>query len=306
MIDLVRDYLAKRHALGFALRTQGPQLLQFARYADRRGSRGVVTLELAVQWARLPKDVSPRCWAHRLKIVRPFAKFRAAFDPRTEIPPNRYLGAGYQRATPYIYSAAELRALILAARQLRPPGGLRPLTYETLLGLLACTGLRISEALRLRQGDVDLDQGVITVHQSKFKQSRLVPLHRSAVRALKHYSRARNQRVGADHFFVTERGQPLTAATVGGVFRGLVRNSLQQADSREDRPRLHDLRHAFATWRLVSWSARRKPSDQAIAFLAKYLGHQRVTDTYWYLSGVPELFSQVGRRFEHFARKAKP
>jgi len=306
MIDLVRDYLAKRRALGFALRTQGPQLLQFARYADRQGSRGALTLELAVRWARLPKDVSPCWWAHRLKIVRPFAKFRAAFDPRTEIPPNRYLGRGYQRATPYIYSAAELHALITAARQLRPPGGLRPLTYETLLGLLACTGLRISEALRLRQADVDWDRGVITVHQSKFKQSRLVPLHRSAVRALKHYSHVRNQRVGADHFFVTERGQPLPASTVRGVFRGLVRSSVQRADSRQHHPRLHDLRHAFATWRLASWSAQRKPLDQAITFLAKYLGHQRVTDTYWYLSGVPELFCRVGRRFEHFARKAQP
>lgn len=306
MVDLARDYLAKRHALGFALRTQGPQLLQFARYADRHGSRGALTLELAVRWARLPENVSPHCWAHRLKMIRPFARFRAAFDPRTEIPPNRYLGAGYQRATPYIYSAAEVHALIAAARQLSPMGGLRPLTYETLLGLLACTGLRISEALRLCQTDVDLDQGVITVHQSKFKQSRLVPLHRTAVRALEHYSRARNQRLRADHFFVTERGEPLHCSTVEGVFRGLVRSSLEKADSQQRRPRLHDLRHAFATWRLVSWSDQRKPLDRAIPYLAKYLGHQRVTDTYWYLSGVPELFCQVGRRFEHFARKAKP
>src|ERR1035438_5473050 len=111
MVDLACDYLAKRRALGFALRTQGSQLLQFARYADRHGSRGALTLELAVRWARRPENVSPACWAHRLKIIRPFARFRAAFDSRTEIPPNRYLGAGYQRAKPYIYSAAEVHAL---------------------------------------------------------------------------------------------------------------------------------------------------------------------------------------------------
>jgi integrase len=305
MVDVVRDYLAKRRALGFALRTQGPQLLQFARYADRQSRRSALTLELAVRWARLPRNVSPRCWAHRLKILRPFAKFRAAFDPRTEIPPNRYLGASYQRTTPYIYSAAEIHALICGARQLPPQGGLRSLTYETLIGLLACTGLRISEALRLRQADVDLDQGVITVHRSKLKQSRLVPLHRSAVQALDHYSRARNQRVKADHFFVTERGQLLPHSTVGGVFRGLVRSSLKKADFGQRRPRLHDLRHAFATWRLVSWSDPRKHPDRLILFLAKYLGHQRVTDTYWYFSGVPELFCRVGRQFEHFTRNAK-
>ena len=306
MVDLVRYYLTKRRALGFALRTQGPQLLQFARYVDRQGRRSALTLDLAVRWARLPRNVSPRCWAHRLKIVRPFAIFRAAFDPHTEIPPNRYLGASYQRTTPYICSAAEMHALVCGARQLSPQGGLRPLTYATLLGLLACTGLRISEALRLRQVDVDLDQGVITVHRSKLQQSRLVPLHLSAVRALEHYSRARDQRVTSDHFFVSERGQPLANSTVEGVFRGLVRSSLGKADTGQGHPRLHDLRHAFATWRLLSWSGHRKHPDQAILFLAKYLGHQRVTDTYWYFSGVPELFRQVGRQFEHFKRNAKP
>ena len=306
MVDLVRDYLAKRRALGFALRTQGPQLLQFARYADRQGHGSTVTLKLAVRWARLPRSASPQWWAHRLKIIRPFVRFRAAFDPHTEVLPNRYLGASYQRTTPYIYSPNEIRALICGARRLPPQGGLRPLTYATLLGLLACTGLRISEALRLRRADVNLDQGVITIHRSKLKQSRLVPLHPSAVRPLQRYCRARNRRVAADYFFVSEHGLPLAYSTVAGVFRRLVRNSLGKFDSGKRLPRLHDFRHAFATWRLVYWSGQHKLPDQSILFLAKYLGHQRVTDTYWYLSGVPKLFCRVGRQFEHFIRQAKP
>lgn len=183
MLKLVHDYLAKRRALGFALRNQGRLLLQFARYADRRAPGRPLTLQLAVQWARLPKNVVPACWAHRLKIVRPFARYRAAFDPRTEIPPGGYLGRAYRRATPYIYSDSEIIALIRAARQLRPSGGLRPLTYATLIGLLACTGLRISEALLLRQVDADLTQGSILIRRSKFKKDRLVPLHSSAVGA---------------------------------------------------------------------------------------------------------------------------
>ena len=130
-------------------------------------------------------------------------------------------------------------------------------------------GLRTSEALRLRQADVDLDQGMITVHRSKLKQSRLVPLHRSAVQALDHYSRARNQRVRADHFFVTEQGQPLPHSTVGGVFRGLVRSSLKKADFGQRHPRLHDLRHAFATWRLVSWSDPTQAARPVDPFLGK-------------------------------------
>lgn len=305
MVDLVRHYLAKKHVLGFALRTQGPQLLQFARYADRQSHCNPLTLKLAVRWARSTRNASPRCWAHRLKILRPFAKFLAAFDPHTEVPPNRYLGVGYQRATPYIYSATEIHALIAGARRLPPQGGLRPLTYATLIGLLACTGLRISEALRLRRTDVDLNQGVITVHRSKLKQSRLVPLHPSALRAMKRYDRALKQRVTTDHFFVSDKGQPLAYPTVEGTFRELIRNSLGKIDSGRRHPRLHDLRHAFATWRLVNWSGQRTPPDHAILFLAKYLGHQRVTDTYWYLSGVPKLFAQVGSKFEQFTRKTE-
>lgn len=305
MIDLVRDYLAQKRALGFALRTQGPQLLQFARYADRQNHRCVLTLKLAVRWARLPRNTSPRCWAHRLKILRPFVKFRAAFDPRTEIPPSRYLGVGYQRTTPYIYSATEMRALIRGAQRLPPPGGLRSLTYATLIGLLACTGLRISEALRLRQADVNLDQGVIRVHRSKLQQSRLIPLHPSAVRAVQRYTRARRQRVTADYFFVSEKGHPLPLSTVEGTFRRLVRSALGRVAPGQRPPRLHDLRHAFATWRLVYWSGQRTLPDHAILFLAKYLGHQRVTDTYWYFTGVPKLFGHVGHKFEQFTRKAK-
>jgi integrase len=306
MVDLVRDYLAKRRALGFALRTQGPQLLQFARYADRLGHRGPLTLQLAVRWARLPKRTSALWWAHRLKVLRPFIQYRAAFDPRTELPPRGYLGPGYRRTTPHIYSATEIATLIRAARELRPPGGLRALTYATLLGLLACAGLRISEALRLRQADVDWPQGVISIRRSKFKQSRLVPLHPTALQALKHYARIRDQHVKAEHFFVSPRGQPLPYATVGDTFRRLVQRAVGNVGPRQRLPRLHELRHTFATGRLILQSGPRARPDSALLLVSIYLGHRRITDTYWYFSGTPELFAQVGRTFERFAHTAPP
>jgi integrase len=304
MVDLVRDYLAKRRALGFALRTQGPQLLQFARYADRCGHRGPVTLQLAVRWARLPKRTSASWWAHRLKILRPFVQYRAAFDPRTEIPPCGYLGPGYRRATPYIYSTTEIVALIRAARRLPPRGGLRSLTYATLLGLLACTGLRISEALRLRQTDIDWHQGMIAIRRSKFKQSRMVPVHPSALRALKDYARLRDQHVRAEHFFVSPSGQPLPYATVRDTLQRLVQSALGNVGPRQRLPRLHEIRHTFATRRLIQPPDARAGPDSAAQLLSVYLGHRRLTDTYWYFSGTPELFAQVGHTFERFANHA--
>lgn len=306
MVDLVRDYLAKRRRLGFALRTQGPQLLQFARYADRCGHRGPLTVRLAVRWARLPKRTSSAWWAHRLKILRPFVQYRAAFDPRTEIPPCGYLGPGYRRATPYIYSAPGIVALIRAAQRLPPRGGLRSLTYATLLGLLGCTGMRISEALRLRQTDIDWHQGVIAIRRSKFKQSRMVPVHSSALQALKHYARIRDQHVRAEHFFVSPSGQPLPYATVRDTFQRLVQSALGNVGPSQRLPRLHEIRHTFATRRLIQPPNARGGPDSAALLLSLFLGHRRLTDTYWYFSGTPELFAQVGHTFELFANHASP
>ena len=306
MVKLASDYLAKRRTLGFALRNEGQLLLQFARYADGRAPGRALTLKLQVQWARLPRGVSPACWAHRLKVLRPFVKYRAAFDPRTEVAPNGYLGRAYGRTTPYIYPESEIAALIRAAKQLRPQAGLRPRTYATLLGLLACTGLRISEALQLHQADVDLAQGVLVIRHGKFKRDRLVPLHPSAVKALKAYQQARDQRIAAEYFFVSEHGQPLPISTVEGTFRKLVQKALPNAASGKGRPRLHDLRHTAATRRLLAWSRQGRSPDTTLLFLSKYLGHQRVRDTYWYFSGVPELFHQVGKQFGRFVRALQP
>ena len=178
MVKLVEDYLNCRRKLGFALKIEGQELLRFANFADQIGHRGPITTELAIRWAKLPKKADPIYWARRLDIVRRFAKHRVLFDLCTEIAPEGVLGPSYRRMPPYIYSNEEIADLILAASKLGPPKGLRPHTYVTLFGLLASTGLRISEALRLTCNDVDWKVGVLTVKASKFKKSRLVPLHR--------------------------------------------------------------------------------------------------------------------------------
>ena len=304
MVGSAEEYLAYRRKLGFRLDNAGRLLLAFAAYADRAGHRGPLTTELAVRWARLPQQATAVYWARRLDVVRGFAEYRAVFDPGTEIPPRGMLGPAYRRITPHIYSEAELSALLAAARRLPPGRGLRPQTYATLFGLLACTGLRLSEALKLTRSDVDRSYGLLTIRQAKFRKSRLVPLHPSTGQALHAYARQRDHsHPGArdDAFFVTGRGTGLCRSTVQGTFLGLRRELSWSAQGGARAPRIHDLRHTFATRRLLRWYAEGVPIDRALAALSTYLGHASVSHTYWYLTGVPELLELATARFEHFA-----
>lgn len=247
MTSLAEQYLSFRRGLGYAMRIEGAELLRFARYADESGHQGSVTVELAVRWATLPQAAKSLYRARRLDIVRRFAKHQAVFDPTTEVPPPGLLGPAYRRPPPHIYTKDELSALLQAARRLTPVAGLRPHTYATLIGLLACTGLRISEALRLTRNDVDLTAGILTIRESKFHRSRLVPLHASAVAALKAYAARRDQyhlRAASDAFFLTERGTSQkywkTLMTFTNIRRQLGWSGRGQWGNG---PRLHDLRH---------------------------------------------------------------
>ena len=304
MVDLVEEYLDYRRRLGFRLRVEGQMLLDFARYADRTGHRGPLTTELAVCWARLPADTTPLYQARRLEVVRCFARYRAIFDPGTEVPPERFLGSAHRRTAPHIYSEAELASLLAAARRLSSPIGLRPRTYATLIGLLSCAGLRISEALKLTRSDVDWHQGTLTIRETKFHKSRLVPLHPSAIRALLEYARFRDGRHPAprtDAFFVSDGGTPLAYSTVRTAFRKLCGPLFGPRRPGARAPRIHDLRHTFACRRLLRWYADGTDPDHAVAALATYLGHAKVSDTYWYLTGIPELLALAAARFERFA-----
>jgi integrase len=305
MIDRVKAYLAYRRNLGYALHIEGAELLRFARYADERGHRGAITTDLALRWATLPRQASPLYRARRLEIVRCFAKHQSAIEPATEIPPTGLLGPAHRRTTPHIYSPDEIAALVASAAALPPTTGLRPRTYSTLFGLLACTGLRISEALRMAGVDVDLQRGVLTVRLSKFRKSRLVPLHPSAVEALRRYAGQRDRRFGASatrSFFLSEGGRPLVYFTVRTAFRKLSRRLGWTGRGTAREPRLHDLRHTFACRRLLRWYEEGADVDQRIAALSTYLGHAKVSDTYWYLTATPELMAVAATRFERFAQ----
>lgn len=226
--------------------------------------------------------------------------------PETEIPPEGILGPSYRRTTPYIYSEKEIVALMRAARNLTPVNGLRPYTYVTLFGLLASTGMRISEALGLSQEDLNLNSGTITVVETKYHKGRIIPLHPTTLEALKFYIAKQGKRYHIPKtkaFFLSERGTSLRYQSVLLTFRQIV-FSLGWCKKTGDRgPRIHDLRHTFATRRLLDWYRNGDDVHQKVSRLSTYLGHIRVTNTYWYLTAIPELMAIAASRFERFAYK---
>ena len=306
LVGRAQEYLDYRRALGYRLEGIDRLLLQFANWADDLGHRGPITTALALQWATLPTQ-TPKCYhARRLTVVRCFARYCALFDAATEIPSPRLLGPAYLRRTPFVYTVEQQQALMKAARQLIPVDGLRPHTYIALFGLLWCTGLRISEALDLCREDVDWQRGILTIKQTKFRKSRLVPLHPSALQALRRYAKRRDQHrplAQTNLFFMSETGGPLTYIAVRQTFKKLRR--LLPVPPGQRRPRLHDFRHTFACQRLLAWYREGIDVNHAITSLATYLGHVQVTDTYWYLTATPELLALVADRFQQGSTAGK-
>ena len=287
----LNEYLALRRALGFKLVTQGGLLHNFVDFAERQGA-SFITRDLALRWATAPPLVQPFRWKARLDVVRGFAKHRVGIDPRTEIPPLGLLPYRYRRKAPYAYSDGQIQRLREAAQQLRSPRGLRAATFSTLFGLLAVTGLRISECLALDRQDVDLAEGILVVRHTKFGKSRLVPVHPSTRTALNHYATLRDQilpRLKDTRFLVSEQGTRLTKSYTQQLFLKLSRRIGLRSPTALHGPRIQDLRHGFAIRTLQRLYRAGADVERHLPVLATYLGHNCVTHTYWYLTATPEL-----------------
>jgi integrase len=287
------QFLDERRRLGFASRSMGYALGSFARYIDGLGTPGPLTVEAMVAWARRPKNGSdsPMTWARRLKLLRPFARWMQQFEPGTEVPDDTVFGSVDRRLTPHIYAEQEIAELLVAAGRLQPP--LRGATYETLFGLLAATGLRVSEALHLLDADVDLCSGLLTVRRTKFAKSRQLPLHPSTLEALRAYRRQRDGQIARSDetpFFVGTGGRPqgcaLSLRQVDRVFRDLCDRSGWVNRGAHDAPRIHDLRHTFVVRRMLLWRAQGIDVEQQMLALSTYVGHAMVTNTYWYITAL--------------------
>jgi integrase/recombinase XerD len=296
----LEEYLALRHKIGFKLRVTGGLLHQFVRFANRHRAT-FVTTRLALRWATQPAGCQPFNWASRLGMVRRFAQYLSLFDPRTEIPPAGLLPHHYHRKSPYIYRDEEVVRLIEKAKGLPSPKGLRGATFSTLFGLLAATGLRVEEAIRLDRDCVDLRHDLITVRYAKGHRTRLVPIHPSTRRALKHYQRLRDRvcpQPSSLRFLVNEYGMPLTYHRVRYWFIRTSRQSGLRGPHDRHGPRIHDLRHRFAIQTLLRWYRTNLDVEAHLPELATYLGHRHVTGTFWYISAAPELLQLATRRWE--------
>jgi integrase/recombinase XerD len=301
--DAADEYLSIRRAVGFKLARGEGLLLSFVDFADAQGATRV-TSELALRWATLPAGASPSWWNSRLCVVRCFARHLSAADPSTEVPPLDLLPrvpARTLRATPYLYSDAEIAALMDAAESKRFP--LTAATCRTLIGLLAVTGMRVGEALRLEDADLDWARGVLIVRQSKFDRSREVPLHPSTLDALGAYVDVRDQRFPRPRsvsFFVSWTGTALSYRTVNGHFADLVDKAGLEPKSPRCRPRMHDFRHRFASETLQDWYRAGIDVQSRLPLLSTFLGHVDPISTYWYLSAKPELMASAAERLERF------
>jgi integrase len=292
------DYLQIRRALGFKLERAEKLLGQYLAYLEATGQQAV-TIANALAWARMPADGGGNWWAQRLSVVRCFANYLHALDPAHEIPPADILVRRTRRAVPYLYTDHEIWALMAATDRLR--GQLRRATYRTLIGLLAVTGMRVGEAIRLDRADLELAAGVVTVRDSKFGKSRELPLHPTTVTAVRQYLRTRDAHQHAavsDALLISPAGTRLIYCNVHATFRQLRAGAGLTARSSACRPRLHDLRHRFAVQTLLDWYRAGDEVPPRLPLLSTYMGHTHPRHTFWYLQAAPELMAIAGQRLE--------
>ena len=297
---LVESYLTQKRRLGYSLVADGRYLQNFAAFAEQHGEPAL-TVILALRWANLAPSGSDIAIARRFGLLRPFSRYLSSQGYDSAVLPTHFVGPTHRRLPPFIFSESDIVRLMDAAKNLFPENGLRPITMNTLIGLLASTGLRPGEAVRLRCQDVDLGSGEITIHNSKGWKQRTIPVSLSAVEALKAYSKLRdsiNPLSQTDAFFEIDRRQPLNIRSADYAF-GLLREAtglLAKLNGRN--PRLYDLRHTFVCRRIIVWYKAGINVDCRVAQLSRYLGHKKVSDTYWYLTAIPELMACAAKRFQ--------
>ena len=303
--DAVHEYLNLRRGLGFKMQEAGKGLLDFATFMEQNRAT-YITNELALVWAQRPLSVQPSHWAKRLGHLRGIARHRVATDPRTQIQQPALLPFRPKRARPYLDSKEEIQGLLCAALKIPPrydSSKLRPWTYYGLFGVLSVSGLRLGDARNLTIEDVDIEAAVLTIRGTKFGKSRLVPLHASTCKVLANYIARRRRhsavQVASPYLFCSRLGNRLDSGDIHRTFYALSREIGLRDLSQSRGPRLHDMRHAFATNTLVRWYKSNQDPERLLPILSAYLGHVHVADTQWYLSGCPELMREAMRRLEH-------
>lgn len=297
--ELAHEYIALRRSLGYKLRQHEGLLNSFSCHLEQ-ASAVTLTNDLAISWATSPSGVQPFTWKKRLSVIRGFARYLQTLDQHTEVPAADLLAYRYQRPVPYIYTEDEIRAILSAVSNLKP--AFMAETYRTLFGLLAVTGMRLGEALRLNQADVDLVSGSLVIQLTKFSKSRELVLHPTTTNALSRYAEQREQRypsAASSGFFLSTRGTRLIDVRVHRVFRQVIDNLGLLPRGGSGVPRIHDLRHTFTVTTLRDWYRAEQSPSGKLPFLSAYLGHVDPVSTYWYLQTDAELLRLAAERLEY-------
>jgi integrase/recombinase XerD len=296
--EALADYLALRRSLGYALARDEKLLNQFIDWLDEHG-HDRITVDAALGWVRSPQVAGASWLRMRMRVVRGFAGWLHTIDPAHEVPPPGLVPGRVDRAVPYLYSEADIAALMAAAAQLQTP--LRRATITTLIGLLVVTGMRLGEVIGLDDTDFDPPQALLTVRKAKLGKHRLLPLQPSTVTAITAYRRLRDQSIphqASAALLVSQAGTRLLNYNVGQTFAGLARDAGLVPRSPRCRPRPHDLRHTFAVNTLLDWYRDGGDVAARLPLLSTYLGHVAPANTYWYLEATPELLGQAVDRLD--------
>ncbi len=301
----VEEYIHYKQALGIKMLIESQELRRFAKYTISQGCTDSLTTNIALNWVSLNPNYTNWYKARRLETVRLFAEYISIFDSKAQIPPKGIYGKCHGRKTPYIYTEKEIHIIMNAATYLFSTDGLRPLTISTAIGLMWATGIRPSEACKLTDNDVNIDSSVVHIRETKFSKNRDLPIHKSVVTKLTEYTIKRNilrTNVNDDCFFITTGSKPLTLRSFEYAFTLLRQNILADSANDSNRlPRLFDIRHTFACNTILRWYKENINVNTHIPYLSTYMGHVKVADTYWYLTGTPELLQFASNTFEkHF------
>jgi integrase/recombinase XerD len=303
----LEEYLAVRCALGLKLKTPSRLLHQFIDFAEAERV-SFITKRLALDWATQSSKCRPTYWEYRLSQVRRFAEYQSAIDGRTEVPPRGILPQCSHKRIPFIYSDKDIDRLLASAKQLHSRLGFEGTTYSVFFGILAVTGMRVSEVVGLNRDDVNLSDGILTISRTKFNKSRLIPLHNSTRNVLRHYAELRDRvlpRLASPAFFVSDRRTRLNYSAVWRTYVKLTRGIGLQSGTGVG-PRIHDFRHRFAIWTLCRLYRDGQDVEHRLPTLATYLGHVNVASTYWYLSAVPDLLLLAAKRANRALQEVKP
>lgn len=294
----LKEYIEIRRSLGYKLEFTEINLKKFIDFLKKRNCQ-YITTQLALEWAVFPQNVKRSYWARRLSTIRLFAQYRKEEDQRTEVPEKYFLSQKTQRAIPYIYTENEISQLLNACKLLSSKR-IRHHTYFTFFGLMAVTGCRISELVSLNREDVDMKNNWIIIRNSKCNKSRLLPLHKTTIQQLKKYSKVRDQIPTQDvnAFFLSDQGTRITIWSTRIAFIHVSKQIGLRSFYDSYGPRIQDLRHTFAVKKLLNWYCEGTNINKKIMLLSTYLGHKKPTDTYWYITGTPELFAQAANRLE--------